>query len=275
MAGADQLPTASSHEAESKKSALGRTTAVEWGFFEVVAVASDTPECRHHSDSAYFSRPIKPISSMRDLSHPLSPDTPIYPGDPPVRLTPHATHDDDGYRVADIGFGTHAGTHLDAPAHTEPDGRTLDAYPVERFAFDARIVDIDADAGERIVVDEFEAVEDIGDAESDESGSPMILVRTGWDAHWGTDRYHEHPFLTAAAAEWCAARGYDLGLDFASPDAFGDPDLPAHHALLGNGSLIVENLTDLDGLPGRVRLLALPLSFVGVDGSPVRAVADV
>ena len=206
---------------------------------------------------------------MFDLTHPVETGTPVYPGDPPVAVTPHATHAADGYRVSAVSLGSHAGTHVDAPAHTEPDGRTLDTYPVSAFAFDAVRVDCrDLDAREAVPADR------VPDADAD-----CAVFRTGWDRHWGTDRYHDHPSLAPAAARACADRGYAVALDTPSPDPTptgnareGEPDgLPAHHALLGSDLLIVENLTGLDAAPERFELLALPLALQG-DGAPVRAV---
>lgn len=208
---------------------------------------------------------------FRDLSHPLSSSTPVYPGDPPVDLAPTATVETDGYRVTEVGLGTHAGTHVDAPAHTEANGRTIDEYPPERFVFDAVVVDLPGlESGDWVGVADLERVEDVDPA----ADADLLVLHTGWDAHWGTERYVEHPALTPAAAEWCADRGCDLGLDFASPDPHGDAALVAHHALLGSDRLILENLANLDGLPRRVRVHAQPLPLDGADGSPVRAVAE-
>lgn len=202
---------------------------------------------------------------MQDLTHRLDDSTPVYPGDPPVELRPHATHEADGYRVTRVSLGSHAGTHVDAPAHTEPDGATLDAFPPERFSFDARLVDLRArSAGARIGVDDLPSVD-----------CDLLVLRTGWDVHWGTDRYADHPALTPAAAAQCADEGYDVGLDAPSPDPHGSADLPAHRALLGANRLLLENLTNLDDLPRRFRLHAYPLALADADGAPVRAVAAV
>lgn len=201
---------------------------------------------------------------MYDLTHPLSSDTPVYPGDPPVRVDPAATHEADGYRVADVRLNSHAGTHLDAPAHLLADGRTLDDYPLERFVFDARVVDCTGlDAGGTIHAG------DLPDPDCD-----MLLLHTGWDTHWGTARYDDHPHLTSEAARWCADRGYDVGFDTAGPDPTGAESFPAHRRLLRADSLLLENLTGLAALPERVRLSAFPLALADADGAPVRAVAE-
>lgn len=200
---------------------------------------------------------------VRDLSHPLEDATPVYPGDPPVRVTPHATHGADGHCVSRLELGTHAGTHVDAPSHTEPGGRSLDAFPVERFRFDARLVDCRHREARTAITSG-----DLPDANAD-----LLVLHTGWAAHWGTERYADHPYLAPAAAEWCADRGLDVGLDAFSVDPTPAGPMPAHHVLLGAGRLIVENLTDLEGLPERFRLHAHPLPVADADGAPVRAVA--
>jgi kynurenine formamidase len=203
---------------------------------------------------------------VRDLSHLLADGMPTYPGDPAVAVSPHATHASAGYRVGRLAFGTHTGTHVDAPAHTEPDGATLDAFDVSRFRFDARVVTLDADANEAIGPGALPA--DPG------TGVDLLLFETGWHRHWGTDRYADHPFLAPATAEWCADRGLDVAIDAFSVDPTPAETVPAHHALLGSGRLVVENLTNLDGLPERVTLHAYPLPVADGDGGPVRAVAS-
>jgi kynurenine formamidase len=193
---------------------------------------------------------------------------PTYPGDPAVSLSPHATHAADGYRVTACAFGSHTGTHVDAPAHVDPDGTELADYPVDRFRFDARLVDCRG-----VGADEAVTVEDLHSAGLDAAPDhDLLLFHTGWADHWGTDLYLDHPFLAPAAAEWCAEHGLAVALDTPSPDPFGDADLPAHHALLGADCLLLENLTGLDALPSRCRVSAFPL--LGGDGSPARVVAD-
>lgn len=208
---------------------------------------------------------------LRDLTHPIEDGMQTYPGDPPVSVSPAATMADDGARVTALSLGSHTGTHVDAPAHTEADGATLGAFDIDDFRFSARLVDV-TDLDDR---------EAIGPGRlPDRVDADCLVFHTGWDRFWGTDRYLDHPHLGADAAEWCAERGLAVATDTLSPDptpsassADHDAGFPAHHALLGAGRLILENLTDLDGLPERFTLHAFPLSLDG-DGAPVRAVAE-
>ena len=206
---------------------------------------------------------------LRDLSQPIETGMPVYPGDPEVEVAPHAAFGSDGHRVSRLGLGSHAGTHVDAPSHTEPAGRTLDEFEIEDFRFDARRVDLrDLDAREAV-----------SPGSIPETDADLLVLHTGWDEHWGTERYLDHPYLSPPTAERCAALYDAVAVDALNVDPTPSPSgdepegVPAHHALLGSGTLVVENLTNLTGLPERFTLHAYPLALDG-DGAPVRAVAE-
>ena len=212
-----------------------------------------------------------------DLTQPLTEDATVYPGDPPVELSAHATHDADGYRVTDLHLGSHSGTHVDAPSHTEPDGRSLDAFDVSTFEFDARLVDCRGKAARAPI-----AVDDLPEEVAD--NTDLLVFHTDWSDHWTTERYLDHPYLAPETARWCGERGLSVGLDALNPDPTptenaGEEEptgVPAHRAVLGSNCLVVENLTNLDRLPERCEVRAYPLALAGAsaDGAPVRAVAN-
>jgi kynurenine formamidase len=213
-----------------------------------------------------------------DLSHPLASGMPVYPGTEPVRIEPAATRDGDGYRTTRLDMDSHAGTHVDAPAHLV-DGPSLDELPPERFRFSAARVDLrPLDPREAVGVDALHGGLPAG-VDTDEIA--LLAVVTGWDDQWGDERYFDHPYLTADAARWLADRDCDLGVDTINPDPTptanageDEPEgFPVHEALFEENRLIVENLRGLDRLPDRFELHAYPHRFDGADASPVRAVA--
>jgi kynurenine formamidase len=217
-----------------------------------------------------------------DLSHPLEPGPGAYPGDPAVEIEPHATHEEDGYRVTRLAMGSHSGTHVDAPNHLVSDGPTLDDYPIETFAFDAVRVSIpDLDPRQPITRSDFRDATDLPDFDSALREADLVAAHTGWDAHWGSSAYLDHPYLAPVFAGWLADRECHVGIDAISVDPTptgratpGEPDeFPAHRALLGADRLVVENLTGLSSVPERFTLLAFPLAVPDADGAPVRAVA--
>lgn len=210
--------------------------------------------------------------ALRDLSQPLATGMPVFPGDPAVEIEPAATIDGDGFRVSSVGCGSHTGTHIDAPSHTEADGAPIDAYDVDRFVFDARVVDVRG-------LDPREPIE--ASAVPDPDGADLLVFRTGWDAHWGRDRYLDHPYLSPAAAERCVAADCSVAVDALNPDptpsanatADEPAGFPVHAAILGADLFIIENLTGLGGFE-RATLYAFPLPIEAGDGAPIRAVAE-
>jgi kynurenine formamidase len=218
-----------------------------------------------------------------DLSRPVGPETWTYPADPDVSVEAAATVEEDGYRVTHVSMGTHAGTHLDAPAHTEPGGRTVDDYRPSAFRFDAVRLDVSGTAPREPI--DRATIRDAATAVCPDEAfaADTFILRTGWDEYWGSDWYQEHPFLAPSAAAWLADTGYHVGIDAPSVDPTPSPNarpdepdgVPAHHALLGEGQFVVENLTGLATPPDCFRVHAYPLAIQGAEAAPVRAVAAV
>ncbi|GJE94651.1 cyclase family protein [Phanerochaete sordida] len=217
-----------------------------------------------------------------DLTHRLDSDIAVYPGDPPFSSCPHLTLSADGVNVARLTFGSHAGTHVDAPIHFVADGKKIDEIPPETFVGPAVVVDLTA---QRELCDREEVQwADLALCEDALKARPgaILLLRTGWSRYWGTPRYFEHPFLSAEAARRIVATGVRLvGVDTLSPDetvldeaAAAQHEYAFHKVVLGAGIVIAENLTGLDAIQdGEWVVSLLPLKLGGCDGSPVRAVA--
>jgi kynurenine formamidase len=221
----------------------------------------------------YLCRSVESGSvAYQDLTQTVQSGMPVFPGDPEVELSEHATVPADGYRVHSLYCGSHSGTHVDAPSHVVADGETLDAFSVERFVLDAVLIDCT----------ECDSREPIGPERLPATEADLLVVQTGWSDHWNDRTYRDHPFLTPAAAEFCVEQRYDIAVDALNPDPTptdrakpGEPSgFPVHHQLLSEQLLIFENLTNLSGLPERFEFLAFPMKLTEGDGAPVRAVAQ-
>jgi arylformamidase len=208
------------------------------------------------------------MTDLVDLSRALESGMPVFPGDPEVELEPAGALPP--WRVTRLHLGTHSGTHIDAASHFVPGGTTIDRYPLERFVLPALVAPIDAGAGEAITWSSLAAVL------PGQLDGLAVLLRTGWDAHWGSDQALGHPYLSEEAASALVAHGVRLvGTDALNVDATEAGTTHVHAALLGADVLIVENLTGLDALEsGRTYLCVfVPLRIEGADGSPIRAYA--
>jgi kynurenine formamidase len=206
------------------------------------------------------------VAEWFDLSLPLSPAMPVYPGDPPVAFLRHTDLRRDGFQVTAVRLGTHAGTHLDAPAHFLGEGATVDRLALEALVGPARVVDVsDVPPGGRIEVTRLGRI----------VRGERLLLRTDWGKQFGCPGYYlVFPSLSEEAVEKLASRRVALlGLETPSICAEHEADAAAHVRLLGCEMVIVEGLRGLDRLPPRVWLAALPLPLVGLDGSPCRVIA--
>jgi kynurenine formamidase len=218
-----------------------------------------------------------------DLSHPLEPATPPWPGNPPVEVTVlDAIPASRGVgkrplpgepRHANVtAFRTcnHTGTHMDAPAHFYHGLPTIEQVPLEQCVGPAVLVDVSG-VGPRAEITPSHLIP----SEEAIVTTTKLVLRTGWSEHWGRDDYFlDYPVLSEETANWLVARRVHLiGVDTPSVDR--EPN-PAHFAILGSHAVIVENLTNLDRIVSDVfDLIVLPLPLRGLDGSPVRAIARV
>src|SRR5262249_17766233 len=169
---------------------------------------------------------------------------------------------DDPLNVTELQMVCHFGTHVDAPCHFIADGPAFHQIPLDRLCGSGVVIRLDCEPYGLIEPPMLDA------AASELRPDDIVLLDTGWAAHFGTEIYERNPSLSVATAEWLVEREVKLlAVDFATPDlavsrrppAF---DWPVHHILLSRGVLIAENLTRLRSLPaGRVEGLFLALNL--------------
>ena len=212
------------------------------------------------------------IMRIYDLSHNLDSDTQVYPGDPTFSCHKVSSIKNDGYSVTRLSLGSHTGTHIDAPSHFFENGKTVDELDLSLLVGSAVIIDIQAkQPRERIAWEDFTSA----NVDSLIQGHKILLVRTGWSKYWKTPAYLDHPFFDKEVATRLLELGIRVfGVDTLSPDETvsegmegtedGDEDFGVHETLLGSGAMIVENLTNLDAVPGNlVQVSLLPLLITG------------
>jgi arylformamidase len=205
-----------------------------------------------------------------DLSHPISPDMPLWPGTPAPEFSDLHAVGRDGFGERWLQLSSHTGTHLDAPAHLVGGAASLDRLPADHFIGKGALLDLrDAQSEPVSLARLLNQRERIGQAE-------FLLLHTGWSRFWGTATYDGgYPVLSEEAAAWLAGLGLKgVGIDAPSFDEADSDALPMHRTLLGAGLVLIENLTALDQLSGSSFLFsALPLPIAGAEACPVRAVA--
>ncbi|WP_376794750.1 cyclase family protein [Thermogemmatispora sp.] len=204
-----------------------------------------------------------------DLSHAIEQGMTVFPGDPEPGFEAVAT--EPPWQVTRLMLGTHTGTHIDAASHLVPEGKTITQYPPERFLLTGIVVPVEG-RGE----DEPITAEALQPHLQALPAGGAVLLRTGWDLYWKSERYLRHPYLSPEAARLLVEAGASLvGIDALSVDSSVQGTQHAHATLLGSDVLIVENLARLDRLISGVvyQYSFLPLPLRGLDGSPIRALA--
>ena len=208
-----------------------------------------------------------------DLSHPIHDGMTTYPGLPTPTLRTHLSRAEarkqyEGaaeFHIGAIDMVANTGTYIDTPFHRYPDGYDIASLPLDRILGIPGVV---VDTAERVIgPDVFSDTETWGRA---------VLIRTGWDVHFGEEGYvGDHPHLTKEAAERLVDGGAALvGIDSANIDDTTNPERPVHTVLLAHGVPIIEHLKRLDQLASAdFELYAIPPPIVDIGSFPVRVLA--
>lgn len=213
-----------------------------------------------------------------DLSHTVESGMVTYRGLPAPYICDYLSRADSHaryapgteFQIGKIEMVGNTGTYVDSPFHRYADGKDLSELPLTSLAdLECVVARIDPAAGPAITELPLSAGEVRGRA---------VLVETGWDRHWRTDKYHSgHPHLTRRTAEWLVEAGaVFVGIDSFNIDSTANGERPVHSTLLGHDIPICEHMRGLKGLPDRGSLLyAVPVKVKGFGTFPVRAFAAV
>lgn len=211
-----------------------------------------------------------------DVSHAVEHGMITYRGLPGPVISDYVTREEAearyapgvGFHIGRIDMVANTGTYIDSPFHRYETGVDLAGLELDSVAAVPGVVVRAASRGDRAID---------GDAfGSTDLAGRAVLVQTGWDAYWQTDKYFEgYPFLTADAASYLVDAGAKLvGIDSLNIDDDRDGQRPVHSALLKAGIPVVEHLCNLAAVPDTgFAFFAVPVAVKGMGSFPVRAFA--
>ncbi len=204
------------------------------------------------------------------------------------KLKPIVKWEDQGFVSNVVEMTVHAGTHIDSPHHFFRDMPNIEKLPLDAMIGEAIVLDLtfkgfpnarimpeDMDRAERALEAQGIAIQPHG----------MLFVRTDWpkghntmDPKWWDDS----PCLTQASAEWLVARQPSvLGYDFAQEEKGADYEkageiltsgMRVHRTILPKITFQIENLMNLDQIPSKVKVIALPAKW-RTESAPARVIA--
>lgn len=226
------------------------------------------------------------LRSVRDLTHTLTPDFPIFPAYRPLRVRRLAAVERDGFAANELCFAEHTGTHLDAPAHFFTHGATADRIPASRLVAPLAVVSIAERAGRD--PDALVSADDLLAWERKFGRIPsgaVVALHSGWEerlsepgAYLNVDAAGvlHSPGFSREAAEFLVHEREIVGAatDTLSLDAGASTSYEAHRALLSAGKYGLENVANLGSVPasGAVLFVGAP-KHLGATGGPARLLA--
>jgi arylformamidase len=201
-----------------------------------------------------------------DISVPVVNDGLVYPGNPGISITPQQeVSKGASANVSLLSFGSHTGTHVDAPKHFFDNGVGVDALPLDVLMGPCVLICVEAD------------VMSVGEQElklHELKSHTRVLIKTRNSSYIREREFHkDYTYLAPDGAAYLAKLGVRLvGADYLSVEQFHSGHHQTHRTLLEKGIVIVEGL-DLSAPPmGPYELRVLPLRLAGLDGAPARAV---
>jgi arylformamidase len=200
-----------------------------------------------------------------DVSVPLDANLPTYPGNTPFSLEPmKRIANGDSSNVSTLHLSGHAGTHVDAPRHFFDAGLGVEALPLEMLCGRTRLIEVTSRKGI--------SAEDLSAANLSED--VRVLIKTHNSRLWGSSDFQkDFVGVTESGAKYLVEHGIKVvGVDYLSVEMFKAPGAPAHRALLGAGTIVIEGLNLLDVEPAIYEMICLPLRVVGADGAPARVI---
>lgn len=203
-----------------------------------------------------------------DISLPISKLLPIWPGDPPLKIsTEMSIKNGDSANVSRINISVHTGTHLDSPLHFFENMASIEKISLDLLIGEVTVIHFNDDV-HLITSRDLQSLDIV-----DWPKRILMKTRNSSLRLWQDTTFNsEFCALSLDAAYFLVDRGVTLiGIDYLSIAPFEDPDL-VHKTLLKAGVVILEGLNLIDVKKGNYELVCLPLKIMDVEGSPARAI---
>ncbi|MCU0765085.1 MAG: arylformamidase [Burkholderiaceae bacterium] len=200
------------------------------------------------------------MKRLWDISPSVAPGFPVFPGDTAFSLRWTWTIGPGcPVNVSELTMSPHTGSHADAPLHYDERGASIGEVPLDTYLGVIHALGCGALVQPGAITPHLKEV------------PPRVLLRTcarapaGWDPAFAA--------VAPAAIDLLHGHGVRLlGIDTPSLDPQASKTLDSHQRVRAHRMAVLEGLLLDDVPPGDYELIALPLKWLGIDASPVRAV---
>lgn len=195
-----------------------------------------------------------------DITTPISPSTPVWPGDPVAEITHMLSFNNgDGCTLSSLSAGLHTGTHLDAPLHFIPGGNDITTLDLNKMIGDVQV--LDATEADSITA------EWIQQHLSPETKRILFKTLSSGETPSGAGNFKA---LDPNAAKLLLEKeicfcGID-GLSIATEDSLEE----THKILLNHQVIIAEHLHLTSITAGVYEMICLPILIPGAEAAPAR-----
>jgi arylformamidase len=215
------------------------------------------------------------FKNILDISQPVDEKSACFPGDTPFSRKVTLSYESSNIiNLTALTMSPHVGTHADAPVHirgslSDADNNadtTAGAMALHPFVGPVAVIDI---APTKAGINASLVKEKLKEASK---RVKRVLFKTAHTINFEVFE-EEYSYIESDLAELLGQLGFVLvGLDTPSVDHIRSKDLATHNVLDRHGLVWLENL-DLRAVEeGEYFLVALPLKFMDLEASPVRAV---
>jgi kynurenine formamidase len=261
-------------------------TLFSLGLAQAVSSVAAAQEKSHEKSLAEAYRIIA-SKQFVDLTHSFGPLTPVWKGFGPATFSAASdpatgrpyTIEKDGFRVFFYSMVGQYGTHVDPPAHFDPDGKTMDQIPLKQMILPLVVFDLTP----MLKTDPNHAlsVEDVKAWESRHGRVPagsFAALRTDMYKDWDADpqRFKRAPFpaWSLEAIRFLYEQRGIMANGHESMDTDATDDLKSEAWVLKHGHWQIEVMANLDKVPstGALIVATWPKPAHGL-GFPARAFA--
>lgn len=196
-----------------------------------------------------------------DITRPLYPGMPVWPGDHAVEEHPSARISaGDGYNLSCWVLSNHVGTHVDPPLHFIANGAPVTGMDLEVLCGPCRVLDL------------MHLTSHVTKSDLVRPGiASRLLLKTRNSLADASVFHDDFLALSVEAARCLVDAGVRLiGVDGPSIEPYHSAEHPVHEAILGAGIAVIEGLDLSSVVAGDYELVCAPLPWRNGDGSPCR-----
>ena len=226
------------------------------------------------------------FSNIVDLSHLITPEIPLWPGDPRVEFKTVARLEKDGYYLRRFSIGEHSATHMNAPNSFHHQGAGIDAYAPQSLVQPAVVIDVRRQSRQN--PDYIITSQDVIRWEKKYGrikSKSIVIFYTGWQERWQSPKAFLNPDANGGL-HFPGIGGQTthfllkqrniagVGIDTHGVDPGQDEQYATNTQILANNGIVLECLTNLHKLPPKGATLVIGLLRLHQgSGSPVSVLA--